>query len=437
MFDNLLEYYSRKDIQKIILNSAKNREIAVKYSAGSFGKRPDILQFENDVFELAKSGATSFHISEEHWSNPLLLKPGMTKPQLDELRTGYDLIIDIDTKFIEYSRVCASLLIDALKFNNIKNIGLKFSGNTGFHLGIPFKSLPSQINNEDIKLLFPDAPRVVAIYLKQMIQEKLSEKVLAISSLQEISKSINKPKEELLINNKFDPYSIIEIDTVLISNRHMYRAPYSLNEKSGLISTPIQLQDLNNFNLKKARIENIKNLIEFLPEVKEQEASQLIIQAFDELKKQKPEEFKIKKSFQIPKNAIPQEFFPPCILSGLKGLQDGRKRFLFVLCNFLKSIGYSEEAIKNLIFQWNLKNSQPLQEGYILSQLNWNKKQKQNILPPNCSNDTYYSDIGIKCTEVCKKYKNPVNYTKKRFFAQIKYKSKKRKTKVKQQKTVY
>src|SRR3990167_4434778 len=95
-----LDYYSRKDIQKAILESSKNKEVAVKYSSGSFGKRPDSLNFEQDVFELAKQGATSFHISEEHWRNPLLLKPGMTKLELDKLRVGYDIILDIDTKFI-------------------------------------------------------------------------------------------------------------------------------------------------------------------------------------------------------------------------------------------------------------------------------------------------------------------------------------------------
>src|SRR3989344_7902058 len=96
---DILEYYSRKNIQKAILEASKNKEVAIKYASGSFGKRPDVLQFENDIFELAKSGATSFHISEEHWRNPLLLKPGMTKPELDKLRIGWDLCLP------EYERV--------------------------------------------------------------------------------------------------------------------------------------------------------------------------------------------------------------------------------------------------------------------------------------------------------------------------------------------
>ena len=74
-----LNYYLRKDIQSSIIKSAKNREVAVVYSDKGFGKRPDILQYENDIAELAKQGATSFHISEEHWKNPLLIRTGMSK----------------------------------------------------------------------------------------------------------------------------------------------------------------------------------------------------------------------------------------------------------------------------------------------------------------------------------------------------------------------
>ena len=45
----IIEYYSGKDIQKHILSIAKNRELAVKFGEKGFGKRPDILQFENDI----------------------------------------------------------------------------------------------------------------------------------------------------------------------------------------------------------------------------------------------------------------------------------------------------------------------------------------------------------------------------------------------------
>ena len=132
--NSILEFYSRKDIQRQILLAAKDREIAVKYGDRGFGKRPDIVQYDLDILELVKQGATSFHISEEIWEDPLNLTPGMTKKQLDSLRKGWDLVLDIDSKEFEYSKILASLLIDALKFHGINYISLKFSGNAGFHI---------------------------------------------------------------------------------------------------------------------------------------------------------------------------------------------------------------------------------------------------------------------------------------------------------------
>ncbi|MFH1065076.1 MAG: hypothetical protein V1734_01045, partial [Nanoarchaeota archaeon] len=90
------EYYSRRDIQKAILESAKDREVAVRVGE-AFAKRPDILQFPADVKDWASKGATSFHISEERWKDPMTLQTGLVKKQMDDLRIGWDLIIDIDT----------------------------------------------------------------------------------------------------------------------------------------------------------------------------------------------------------------------------------------------------------------------------------------------------------------------------------------------------
>ena len=91
-----LEYYAKKEIQKVLVESSLNKEVAVNFGDRGFGKRPDTLNYGSDVLELAKQGATSFHISEEHWQNPRHLTPGMTKKQLDDLRTGWDFILDID-----------------------------------------------------------------------------------------------------------------------------------------------------------------------------------------------------------------------------------------------------------------------------------------------------------------------------------------------------
>jgi len=411
---DLKRYYSRKDIQKELLKISKDREVSVIFESNNFGKRPDILQFENDILELAKKGATSFHISEEHWTNPLLLKPGMTQKQLDELRKGFDIILDIDGPF-EVSTIAAELIIEALKFHDVKNISCKFSGNKGWHIGIPFKALPDNLNNQNIRLFFPEAPKVIAVYIKNMIKDLLSSRILENNSIKNLTKLVNKKEEELIKNNLFDPFSIVDIDTVLISNRHLFRAPYSFHEKSGLISIPIKPDEINKFRKEQAKIENIKPNIIFLDDskVKKGEASNLMMQAFDYYQKiQQKQEVKTKRAFEPAKGKIDPKNFPPCISISLdKGLTDGKKRFLFVLMNFLKSIGYSAEETAEVIKEWNKKNEQPLKEGYIQAQISWHRKQKENILPPNCSNLNYYSDIGIcRPDHWCKFIKNPVNY---------------------------
>lgn len=420
MEDKILKYYSRKDIQRAIVDAAKDREVAVRFGT-DFGKRPDVLQFDNDVYISAAKGATSFHISEERWRNPLDLKTGMTKIQLDSLRKGWDLVLDIDCKFLEYSKICADLLTRALKFHDVKNYGLKFSGGSGFHISVPFEAFPSQVNNQETKFLFPEGVRVIAEYLKGMIRAPLSEQILSISTLQEISKATKKQVKDLMINNSFNPFSVADIDSVLISSRHMFRCPYSINEKTYLVSVPVE--NPLEFQISKAKMENVSTSIPFFKQPKEEEASQLIIQAFDHVKKSveiynapgqdTPEK---RGGFKAIEQEVNPEYFPPCIKLLLNGVpEDGRKRAVFMLTNFLQNVGYSHDKIETMLNEWNKKNYEQLREGYIRAQVSWAKRQNQKLLPPNCDNEAYYLNIGVcKPDGLCRMIKNPVNYVKKR-----------------------
>ncbi len=387
-----LSFYSRKEIQKALVRIAKNREVAVQYGDKGFGKRPDIIKFEGDILELAKQGVTSFHISEERWSDPLKLQPGMTKRQLDELRIGWDFLIDIDSKDLEYSKIITNLIIEALKFHDIKNISIKYSGNKGFHIAIPFEAFPEKVDNKETRTLFPEGIRVIALYLKQLIQEQLKDKL-----------------------HSDKPFSLVDIDTGLISNRHMFRAPYSLHEKSGLVSIPITPDQVLNFNKEQAEPEKVNTETKFLESITKNEASQLIIQAFDWYSKHEKKAVKIElnREYTIPEKAIKADLFPECIkliLSGIK--EDGRKRSLFILINFLSSLGWQVEEMQVLLLEWDKKNYSPLREGYIRSQVAWYKKRKTKILPPNCANEAYYKNLGVcKPDNWCKKIKNPVNYS--------------------------
>src|SRR3989338_1024444 len=101
-----LSHYKRKDIQEEIIANSKDREVIAKFN-DNFSKRPDILRHPSDILELAKQGATSFHGSEELWRSPLQLDTSLKRHELYNLRIGWDLVLDIDCGFFEYSKIAA------------------------------------------------------------------------------------------------------------------------------------------------------------------------------------------------------------------------------------------------------------------------------------------------------------------------------------------
>ena len=177
-----LSLYKRRDVQLALVAHAVDKEIAVKFGDGGFGKRPDILKYPNDVLDFAKRGASSFHCSEELWFAPLDIKTGSSKEESNSLRKGWDLVLDVDCPVLDFSAIGADLLVNALKHYDISHVDVKFSGNHGFHLGVPFKSFPSIINDVQIKDWFPDGPRNIAGLLRDMIAPHLERKLLELYS---------------------------------------------------------------------------------------------------------------------------------------------------------------------------------------------------------------------------------------------------------------
>ncbi len=432
----LLTYYKRKDIQEALIYSAKGKEVAVRFN-DFFGKRPDTLQYPNDVLEFAKKGATSFHVSEEIWDNPYNLTSSSTKKDLDELRVGWDLVIDIDCAIIDYSKISAHYVINALKKEGVKNISVKFSGNKGFHIGVPYESFPKKVSGEDVSRLFPEAPRKIAEYLKHQIKKPVAKRLLEMDDFGSIIEKTGMKKEDIIYTerNEFgdsverlDVEPFLNIDTILISPRHLFRMPYSLHEKSGLASVPIDPKDLLSFTRESAdpRKVTVGDVI-FLEREKsaEGEAAKLFLNSFDFVGKK--EVFKTKredlektakefseKDFDDIQNEVSEEFFPQCIRQILGGLKDGRKRAVLILINFFSSVGWSHERIEEKLREWNEKNPEPLKENYFLGQLRYHKQQKKKVLPPNCDNNMYYRDLGVKC-EDCR-VKNPVSYVRKQLW---------------------
>jgi len=420
--DRILGHYSRKDVQKELVEIARNREVGIKFGDAGYGKRPDVLQFEGDVLDLARHGATSFHVSEERWSDPLVLG-GDSKKKINEYRIGWDLVIDVDTKFLDYAKICAKLLVDAIEFYDVKSYGIKFSGGTGMHIIIPFEAFPKQVNGKEVRMLFPDYTKIVAAYLKNMIKDELRKKILEISSVDEIMKVTKKKFDDVVKNNMLDPFCIVDIDPALISTRHLFRAAFSINEKTGLVSVPIRKEDIIGFDLKMAKIENVETGVKFLKRDAESgEASNLMVQAFDWHERNfgtRNYEYAIKEKkkveYERPSIAMKPDLFAPCMLCILEGVKtDGRKRALFVLVNYLRKAGYEYDEIDNMLVEWNKKNYEQLKEGYIKSHVSWCKRQKADIMPPNCDNAAYYKDLNVcKPDFFCRNIKNPLQYKRK------------------------
>lgn len=504
-----LLYYKRKEIQSAIVNSCQGREVGTRYGENGFGKRPDILVYENDVLDSVKKGATSFHVSEEIWKNPMRLTTEMRKDELSELREGWDLVLDIDCPYWEYSKLTAHLFIKALKRHGIMSISCKFSGNKGFHIGVPSEAFPKEINGNPISQWFPEGPKKIALYLVEYIANNLVEVKedgniffdnLHRTTRKELSELTKKTESELSVklcpgcktkteggkegkaeficpkcNSRieekigvklklcpkcnsfmekfetktikckkcgsaekpkevFDPLSIVDVDTILISSRHMFRSPYSLHEKSGLASVPIHIGKVLTFDKKEAEPEKINpgsnpvflDKSKILPD----EGKSLITAAFDFGKEDiqynkilSAETDGAKKYARIEEigYAIPIELFPPCILKILEGLEDGKKRSMFVLTNFLTSVGWNHDKAEEALIEWNRKNTIPLREGLIRSQVRYHQQKKKKILPPNCR--SYYQDFGVCSPDtMCDRIKNPVQYSKRKAFAMNKTK---------------
>ena len=485
-------YYSRSEIQKVIFQFANTREVVPRFFEG-FGKRPDSLQYFSDILELVRRGATSLHCSEERWNTPLDIVTGMSKEQLNSIREGWDLLIDIDCKWFEYSKLAARAIVETLQHNGVKHIGIKFSGSKGFHILVPWEAFPKEVGNIATKDLFPELPRKIVAYIKQDAEKIMHEmlppdfyeqfknvkisKGIKCKNCSEIVKKFtettffcilckreetkkfeqgfekidykcpdcNRPlkiKSEkqffycpsCKISSQKDPtnfseteeidlFELMGLDLVLVSPRHLFRMPYSLHEKTALVSTVISAGDIKDFQPPHANPLTIK-IQSFLPQAEKDEARELVMRTLDWHKSQEKSEsllpnniINIKSDFKPLEFAkVTEEYYPFTIKKILEGMQDGKKRSLFILINFFRSLGMPPEQIEKKLKEWNEKNTPPLKEGYLKIQLVWAYRNKL-MLPPNFSNGMY-KDLGILDPRDEQYAKNPVHFVSKRISRQ-------------------
>jgi len=388
----VLDYYSRKDVQKAILKHSQGREIVPVMADNRFGRRPNAIFYEKDVEALVKEGAVSLHGSVERWSDPLKLKRESTKKDLDALRVGWDLIIDIDCDHgLDYAKKAALVIVDALEQFGIKSYGVKFSGNRGFHIGVPFEAFPAEIMGiGNVEKQFPDIPKAIIQYLTYFTKKTLKKEF----------------GEE--------PDNILKLDAAVAASRHLIRIPYCIHRKTGLVSIPLNKKEISGFQPGMAEIKHVKADKEFLKSTAEEnEGLELMRAALFWKNRDKKEGPPVGvKEFKVPENAIPPAYFPPCIQSIMEGLKDGKKRSVFVLITYLHHIGWKRDAVESFLYDWNNKNEEPLKDTFIKNAVQHQYSRKEPQMAPNCENVGYYMDFGV-CTPdgFCKVINNPVTYT--------------------------
>jgi acetone carboxylase gamma subunit len=214
----------------------------------------------------------------------------------------------------------------------------------------------------------------------------------------------NKYPEKFELSRGVSAEKVASVDLVLVASRHLFRMPYSLHEKTSLASAVLTKRELEGFSPKDADPLKVQ-VKDFAPLNESGEAKNLLVKALDwckgreiinkNIEEKRFEKYKDKKFEDVELKGVTDEMFPQPIKKLLRGLEEGRKRGLFVLLTFLRSTGFSAEEINKRVREWNEKNSPPLKEGYVRSQIEWHLKQNKKILPPNYSNDAFYRDIGI------------------------------------------
>ncbi len=392
------QYYEQEELIEKVMELAEYREVAPTYPKG-YGKRPDALNFPGDFKQLVENGAVAFHFSVERWRNPLLIDQ---VSNLDSLRETWDMVIDIDCdESFELSKKTAELVIQELQHHGIENISAKFSGNRGFHIGIRGEAFPQQIGEKKFSELYPRLAQGIVNYLRHQLKEKM------ISQVEK-----HGLRKEMQTEKGLDPYQVADIENDW-GQRHLFRMPYSLHDGSGLVSKPINPRKISEFQKEDAEIEKISFETGFLDTYKKDEATNLAVQALDfiqDREEEKREERK-NKEFERPEDAIPEKYFPPSIKNILQGLEDGRKRGLFILINFYRCVGYGWNEIESKIWEWNERNEEELSEAYIKGQIRWHSNRPEDVPPPNYDANGYYKDMQVyEGDNLEEKVKNPVSY---------------------------
>jgi len=411
------EWYSRDDVAEFLVNYLENREV-MGFSVNNAVMRPLVLQQEGDV-KLLAGKLLSVHMSIDIYNDD----PNIN--DINELQlAGWDLVIDVDCKELKYDNttfpawsIAKFIVQDLAEFLSRdfeeRNLYIKFSGNRGFHLVIPFTSFPKEVLGYDILKYKELLYRSIIIFFQDIAYD-IFYKFLEYQGIP---------------TDLFNPRDYVDIDVQLAAPRHMIRAPYSLHDKTLLVSVIIPPEKLKIFTPLDADPSVIDKI--YVPEIKNKQNPLLgdlfiygLLYYFYHIATtdySKRIEFlerfykgrrKRRRKIKLPNE---EELYPPCIKNLLKGLEDGRKRALFVLVNFFRIIGKSPDETLKILMEWNSRNKSPLKERMIeyAVEYHYNKaKEGRGYLPYGCERmQEEFAGMNIcQKDELCSLVKNPIGY---------------------------
>lgn len=372
-------YYEQSAIQQRLFEIAPQREIVPAFN-GQIYHRPDVLENQQTLDAWIRDGMTSVHGSVELYSDPIELD----QEYPHHLRTGWDLIIDIDShaEDLAPAKMVTAALSDVLDEYDVP-YGVKFSGRRGFHIGIPADAFVDASSIVPIAEFYPGLPKSTIYFLKGRAAEHLSDAIA------------------------YDPYEMVDVEESW-GQRHLFRLPYSLHEASGLASVPVV--NVVGFSTDMADPARVRAERPFFPACEEGVARALVkdVLSYEWEKRQEQEQRRqqtVNRKYLQPDEPIEQKYFPEPIQEMLQGLNDGRKRSVFVLTSFLRQTGYDWDDVEYVLDNWNRRNRPPLPDQYLHTQLRWHRAQAEAYMPPNYSEADYWDIVDAEDTLG---YRNPV-----------------------------
>jgi DNA primase len=154
-------------------------------------------------------------------------------------------VLDIDPNKCDFEcvKIASFALVEILESLDLKYL-LKFSGNKGFHFLFSLGEPPKKLAGEKIW----EFERGLISYLRGKLEDKLQK-----SKDRDKFEKFLKKDDPITIDKSSDQkeHNLILLDKLILHEKANIRSPYSLHEKTKLVSLPINKEQIIDFEPKK------------------------------------------------------------------------------------------------------------------------------------------------------------------------------------------